>query len=245
MEFTEDNKIFDYIGQKFPNLKIQGGCLYVVSTPIGNMGDISFRALFTLKNVDLIACEDTRVTSSIMHKFGIKAKLISYFSRVENSKLVYITDELKSGKSVAIVSDSGTPCISDPGKKLISQCAAEGIKIIPVPGASSVVHSLVMSGFDTEEFYFYGFLPQKGRENVLISLKEINMPIVIFESKYRIRRTLAELLKVFGNREVSIAREMTKKFEGFYRGKLKEIVSNTDGIKEKGEFVIILNNFIH
>ena len=102
-----------------------------------------------------------------------------------------------------------------------------------------------MSGFDTEEFYFYGFLPQKGRENVLISLKEVNMPIVIFESKYRIRRTLAELLKVFGNREVSIAREMTKKFEGYYRGKLKEIVSNADGIKEKGEFVIILNNIIH
>jgi 16S rRNA (cytidine1402-2'-O)-methyltransferase len=229
--------------EKFPELKVQKGVLYIVSTPIGNMEDISFRALFVLRNVDLIAAEDTRVTNNLLKHYGIRNSIISYYSKVEFSKVESILTELENNKSVALVSDAGTPCISDPGNILVSECIEREIEIVSIPGASSLIHSMVLSGFPNERFYFHGFLPQKkGREKTLNELKQKKMTLIIFESKYRIRRTLNDCLKHFGNKEISIGRELTKKFEENVRGRLKEINSRKNIIKEKGEFVIVINN---
>jgi 16S rRNA (cytidine1402-2'-O)-methyltransferase len=233
--------IAGFIETKFPDLKTEKGSLYVVSTPIGNLDDISFRAIYILKNVDMIATEDTRVAGILLNHYGIKQKLVSYYSQVENSKLEYITNFIKEGNSVALISDAGTPCISDPGNILVNKCIEENIDVVSIPGASSLIHALVLSGFKNEKFYFHGFLPQKkGREKTFTELKEIKSSIILFESKYRIKKTLTELLKNLGNKEVVICREMTKKFEELYRGRLREIDLNR--IKEKGEFVIVVNN---
>ncbi len=157
--------VYDKYSGKISEIEIKKGALYIVSTPIGNLEDISFRAIFILKNVDLIACEDTRVTNFLLRQYDIHNKTVSYYSQVESSKLDYLIDELKKGKSVALTSDAGTPGISDPGNLLVSRCISEGIDIISVPGASSLMHSLVLSGFSTKKFYFQGFLPQKkGRQ---------------------------------------------------------------------------------
>lgn len=241
MEITKEY-IAGITETKFPELKVNKGTLYIVSTPIGNLEDISFRALYVLKNVDMIATEDTRVASVLLNHFDIKKKLISYYSHVENSKLEYITAFIKEGNSVALISDAGTPCISDPGSILVNKCIGENIDIVSIPGASSLVHALVMSGFKNEKFYFQGFLPQKkGREKTFSELKNISGNIVIFESKFRIKRTLNDILKNLGNKEVAIGRELTKKFEETIRGRVKEI--NMNSIKEKGEFVIVIMNY--
>mgnify|MGYP002623382098 CR=1 FL=1 len=240
MELSREN-IWGYIDNKFNELSIEKGCLYVVSTPIGNLDDISFRALFILKNVDYVASEDTRVTGILLKEYGIQTKQISYFAQVEQKKLDDLIGKLKDGNSIALVSDAGTPGISDPGNILVSKCIEEGIEVRSIPGASSLIHSIVVSGFNSSKFYFQGFLPQKkGRSGILDELKEIKMPIVIFESKYKMSKTLNDLLKVFGNKEVSISRELTKKFEETLRGRLKDIVKQQ--LKLKGEFVIIINN---
>jgi len=237
---AEDIKKFTE--EKFPELEVRKGVLYIVSTPIGNMEDISFRALFFLRNVDLIAAEDTRVTINLLRHYGIKNKIISYYAKVEFSKVESILTELENDKSVALVSDAGTPCISDPGNILVSECIEREIEIVSIPGASSLIHSLILSGFPNERFYFQGYLPQKkGREKTLNELKHEKMTLIIFESKYRIRKTLNDCLKVFGNKEISIGRELTKKFEENVRGRLKEINSKKN-FKEKGEFVIVINN---
>jgi 16S rRNA (cytidine1402-2'-O)-methyltransferase len=240
MEELKEN-ITEFINLKFPDLKVDKETLYVVSTPIGNLEDISFRALFVLKNVDMIATEDTRVSQILLSHYGIKQKLVSYYSQVENSKVDYIINFIKEGNSVALISDAGTPCISDPGSILVNKCIEENINVISVPGASSLLHALVLSGFKNEKFYFHGFLPQKkGREKTFNELKNIKSNIILFESKFRIKKTLNELLKNLGNKEIVIGRELTKKFEEIYRGRLREINLNT--IKEKGEFVIVVNN---
>jgi 16S rRNA (cytidine1402-2'-O)-methyltransferase len=237
----ETENIAELINSKFPDLKVDKNTLYIVSTPIGNLEDISFRALYTLRNVDLIATEDTRVSNILLSHYGIKQKLISYYSHVENSKLDYITNFIKEGNSVALISDAGTPCISDPGSILVNKCIEENINIVSIPGASSLLHALVLSGFKNEKFYFHGFLPQKkGREKTFSELKNIKSNIIIFESKFRIKKTLNEVLKNFGNKEVLICRELTKKFEEIIRGRIKEINMNT--LREKGEFVIIIQN---
>ncbi len=241
MELQNEN-ITEFIDSEFPDLRVEKGTLYIISTPIGNLEDISFRALYVLKNVDMIATEDTRIASILLNHYGIKQKLTSYYSQVENSKLDYITNFIKDGNSVALISDAGTPCLSDPGSILVNKCVNENIKVISVPGASSIIHALVMSGFKDEKFYFRGFLPQKkGREKTFSELKNIKTNIVIFESKFRIKRTLNEILKYLGNKEVLIGRELTKKFEEIIRGRIKEI--NLNSIKEKGEFVLIISNY--
>ncbi|MBS1515622.1 MAG: 16S rRNA (cytidine(1402)-2'-O)-methyltransferase [Bacteroidetes bacterium] len=228
---------------EFPDLKISGGTLYIVSTPIGNLEDISFRAIHVLKNVDLIAAEDTRTSGILLHAYGIKGRLMSYYSHTESQKLDYIIGELKSGKSVALISDAGTPCVSDPGSILVSRCVQEEIEVVSIPGASSLIHSLVLSGFSTDKFYYQGFLPvKKGRETTFKELKDIKMPIIIFESPFRVFRTLEDIQKHFGNKEVSLCRELTKKFEEIKRGRVKEILQNKNSLKIKGEFVIIVNN---
>ena len=234
--------IDDTFKEYFPDYAIEKGVLYVVSTPIGNLEDISLRALFVLKNVNLIACEDTRVTAVLLRKYNVQNKMISYYAQVESKKMNILMDELKAGKSVALVSDSGTPAISDPGSIVISNCVANDIKVISVPGASALIHSLVLSGFNNKKFFFHGFLPLKGRENVLLKLREIKMAIVIYESKFRIKKTITELNKYFPAKNISVSREMTKMHETTYRNRLDVMNKELAKIKEKGEFVIVIDN---
>jgi 16S rRNA (cytidine1402-2'-O)-methyltransferase len=232
----------EFTAEKFPYLQVEDGVLYVVSTPIGNLGDVSFRALFVLNNVKVIACEDTRVSSILLNKFGIKNRLISYYSKVESSKKDMIIYELESGNSVALISDAGTPGISDPGNMLISECIKKGIRVSPVPGASSIIQALVISGFENSRFFFQGFLPQKGRENLYNELRKKKMPLVILESKFRIKKTLSEMKQYFGIKEIIVSREMTKLHETIYRGTLNEVLKSISTITDKGEFVIVINN---
>ena len=234
--------IDDTFKEYFPDYAIEKGVLYVVSTPIGNLEDISLRALFVLKNVNLIACEDTRVTAVLLRKYNVQNKMISYYAQVESKKMNILLDELRAGKSVALVSDSGTPAISDPGSIVISNCVANDIKVISVPGASALIHSLVLSGFNNKKFFFHGFLPLKGRENVLLKLREIKMAIVIYESKFRIKKTITELNKYFPAKNISVSREMTKMHETTYRNRLDVMNKELAKIKEKGEFVIVIDN---
>jgi len=233
-----DNTFKEY----FPGFSVEKGILYVVSTPIGNLEDISLRGLYILKNVDLIACEDTRVTSILLRKYNIQNRMISYYAQVESKKMDILTDELKAGKSIALVSDSGTPAISDPGSIVISKCVENGIPVISVPGANALIHSLVLSGFSNKKFFFQGFLPLKGRENVLLRLKEIKMAIVVYESKFRIKKTIAELNNYFSGKNISISREMTKIHETTYRNRTDIMNKEISKVKEKGEFVIVIDN---
>lgn len=232
-----------FIGSKFPELSVAPSTLYIVSTPIGNLEDISFRALHVLKNVNLIACEDTRKTGILLKHYGIRNELTSYFSHNENVKVEYIIERLQNGDSVAVVSDAGTPCISDPGGILVSECVKQGINVISIPGASSVIHSLVLSGFKIKKFYFQGFLPQKkGHEKTFTELLKIKALLVIFESPFRVMRTLEDIHKFLGNKEIAVCRELTKMFEEEIRGKVKEILDRKNKFKTKGEFVIVINN---
>jgi len=235
-------RYIDEFEKHFPGTKFEKGALYVVATPIGNLEDISFRALHVLKNADAIACEDTRVTSVLLNRYGIKSRLVSYYAKVEDSKMDFLVSELRGGKTVALVSDAGTPGISDPGAGIIAECVKEGIKVISIPGATALIHALVISGFESRNFYFQGFLPQKGRENLFGRLRAIRMPIVIYESKFRIRKTLTEMSKFFGNKEVSVSRELSKMHETTYRGTMNELAGNVSAIKEKGEFTLVINN---
>jgi len=232
----------DYLLDKTKDLsEIKRSTLYLVSSPIGNIEDISFRAIHILKSVDIILAEDTRVTGILMKKYEIKNKIISFFSRIENDKLDFVIDILKKGNSAALISDSGTPLISDPGSRLVSRCLKEGIKIISVPGASSVINSIVLSGINSKKFYFQGFIPvKKSRNKTIEEFKNIKLPVIIFESKYRIFHTLKDILSHLGNVELIIARELTKKFEQVIQGRVKEILNKKDFIN-KGEFVIIIN----
>lgn len=233
--------IYNRYADKFKNSKINSGSLYIVSTPIGNLEDISFRAIQVLKNADLIASEDTRITNFLLQQYDIKNKTISYYSMVESSKLDYLIEELKTGKSIALVSDAGTPCISDPGNILVSESIKNNIEVFSVPGCSALIHALVLSGFSTKKFYFQGFLPQKkGRQTLLKELSRLKMPLIIYESPYRIYRTMKDISEFFGNKEIAVSRELTKKFEQTLRGKVKILLNNN--IKSKGEFVIIINN---
>lgn len=226
---------------KFDYPEIHKNTLYIVSTPIGNLEDISFQALHILKNVDLILCEDTRMTNFLIQQYGIKNRTMSYYSQVETTKLEYVLNEIRSGNSAALVTDAGTPCISDPGNILVSKCIENNIDVLSVPGSSALIHSLVLSGFSTKRFYFQGFLPlKKGRKTLLQELSAIRMTIIIYESPYRIGRTLRDIYEEFGNKDVSVSRELTKKFEQTIRGKIKSLL--TQNIKTKGEFVILINN---
>jgi len=226
----------------FPEYNIKDSALYVVSTPIGNLEEISLRALYVLNNVDFIACEDTRTTLVLLKKYNIHTKLISYYSHIEKIKDEYIISELQNGKSVALVSDAGTPAISDPGTFLVSKCVENNIEVISIPGASALIHSLVVSGFENKNFFFQGFLPHKGRHNLFEALKKIKMPLIIFESKYRIKKTITEMSKYFSNKECTVSRELSKMHETTYRGTVNELSKNINQIKEKGEFVIVINN---
>jgi 16S rRNA (cytidine1402-2'-O)-methyltransferase len=214
------------------------GKLFIVSTPIGNLGDITLRALETLKSVDIIACEDTRHTLQLLNHFGIKKPLISYHQHSKDSKVEQIISTILEGKDIAIVTDAGTPGVSDPGEFLIRSAIENKIEIEPIPGVSAAITALSVSGLSTDEFVFIGFLPhKKGRQTKLRELATEKRTIILYESPFRIIKLLNELLEFAGDRNVSVSRELTKKFEQTYRGKISEVLPN---IKEKGEFVVVV-----
>jgi 16S rRNA (cytidine1402-2'-O)-methyltransferase len=218
------------------------GVLFVVSTPIGNLEDITLRALRILKEVDLMAAEDTRKTGILLKRYQIKTKTTSYHDFNKEKKTPYLLRELKSGRDVAIVSDAGTPGISDPCYYLVREAIKEEIRIIPIPGSSALLSALVVSGLPTDRFIFEGFLPSKKTKRIkrLKELESEKRTLIFFESPYRLIQTLNNLNEVFGERRIVVARELTKKFEEIIRGKITEVESYFERKKVKGEMVIVV-----
>jgi 16S rRNA (cytidine1402-2'-O)-methyltransferase len=217
------------------------GKLFVVSTPIGNLKDISLRALDVFREVDFILCEDTRITSKLLNHYKISKKLVSFNAVTEQKKIPIVLKKLNSGENCALVSDSGTPVISDPGVRLISQAIKEEIDVIPVPGASALNTALMVSGLPTDSFVFEGFLPQKkGRQKKLLELSNEKRTIILYESTYRIAKLIDELVEYMPGRYVVVCREMTKKFEESWRGYTKDIQNNLEEKTVKGEFVVVI-----
>jgi 16S rRNA (cytidine1402-2'-O)-methyltransferase len=216
--------------------------LYIVSTPIGNLGDITLRALEVLKAVDVVAAEDTRHSRKLFSKFGIKTPLVSYFGAKEELKCKEVMKLLASGKDVALISDAGTPGISDPGFNLIREVIREGYGLISVPGPSAVISALTVSGLPTVRFAFEGFLPPKGgaRKKRLESLADEERTLVIYESPRRTLKTLRELAQTLGDRPAILARELTKLHEELVRGTLSDIIEKVEETGVKGEVVLVL-----
>lgn len=217
------------------------GKFYIVSTPIGNLDDITLRAIEVLKTVDVIACEDTRHSGKLLNHFGIQAKKISYYDEVEAQRSGVLMAMLESGKSVALISDAGTPGISDPGYRIIQKAVEAGISVIPVPGPSSILAALVASGFATDRFTFEGFLPRKkGRRTRLEELISEARTMILFESPVRLLKTLKDLASYFGDRRIAIGREMTKYYEEYTRGNISEVIVHFTENVPRGEFVIVI-----
>lgn len=221
--------------------EIQTGALYVVATPIGNLNDFTYRAQYILSHVDVIAAEDTRTTGVLLRHYGIKTQLRSYHSynlQSETPRLIYL---LQQDKTIALVSDAGTPGISDPGYQLVQACVDQNIKVIPIPGASALTAALPVSGLPINRFIFEGFLPlKKGRKTRLDLLSHEDRTVVIYESPHRIQRTVNDLMEFFGDRKCVMARELTKKFEEVFRGKLSDLKTRLDEKKVKGEIVLLI-----
>ena len=217
------------------------GSFYIVSTPIGNLKDITLRAIEALKEVDFIVCEDTRVTSVLLKQYDIHKELISMNAQTESKKIPGLIEKILNGENCALVSDAGTPSISDPGVRLISEAIKNEIKIIPVPGVSALVTALTISGLPTDSFVFEGFLPQKkGRRTKLKQLAGEERTIVLYESTYRIEKLIKELNEFMPERYSVICRELTKKFEEVRRGFPKELLETFNESINKGEFVVII-----
>lgn len=216
--------------------------LYVVSTPIGNLQDITLRALEVLKNVDLILSEDTRETAKILSKWDIKTTQISYRDQNHKKVISHIKDLLKSGKNLCLVSDSGTPLISDPGFKLVQELKKNRVPIISIPGPSAVIAALSVSGLPTDNFSFIGFLPKKPnqRKSILQEFGKLPTTIVIYESPYRVRELLNEIYQELGNRTVCLAKDLTKMYEEVRTAPLENFIKNPEETKEKGEYVVLV-----
>ena len=215
------------------------GKLYLVATPIGNLEDITLRALRILKEVDLIAAEDTRHTLGLLNHFEIKKPLISYYKEIENKKSDVLISKLKEGQNIAIVSDAGTPGISDPGEEIVKKAIEENIEIIPVPGACAFVNALIASGFSTREFSFIGFLSanKKERKEKLEEIKNETRTMIFYEAPHKMKSTLESMSEVLGNRRIVLARELTKIHEEFIRSRIDDVLENEE---YKGEFVILI-----
>ena len=216
--------------------------LYLVATPIGNLEDITLRALRVLRECDVVAAEDTRHSGQLLKHFGISKSLLSYFQFNEARRSEEIIERLRRGEKVALVTDAGSPGISDPGERVVKAAIAAGFRVESIPGACALVVGLTASGLATEEFHFVGFLPHKSgqRKNKLESLKAVPGTLVLYESPYRIEKLLGELNEVFPEREVVLARELTKRFEEFLRGKPAELIVLTQKRSLKGEFVVLV-----
>ncbi len=218
------------------------GILYPVGTPIGNLKDITLRALEVLKGVDLIASEDTRHTRKLLSHYDIHVPLTSLYQHNEMKKTPYLTRRLKDGANVALVSKAGMPGISDPGYSLIKEAIKQGITIVPIPGPAALIVGLVASGLPTHSFVFEGFLGRKkgGRIKKLTLLKEEERTIVIYEAPHRVRNVLSEIREVLGDRQMVIGRELTKKFEEILRGRVSEIENILEKRKPRGEFTLVI-----
>lgn len=215
------------------------GQLFVVATPIGNLGDLSARARETFTHVDHVLCEDTRVTAKLMAALELRPSLYSFHEYTDVRKRQYFIDLLREGKNLAVVTDAGTPAISDPGSQLVADAIAAGIKIVPIPGASAVMSILSISGLPLDRFTFVGFPPhKKGRQSFFKELAEITHPVVLYESTHRIMKTL-EALKDLG-RPLIVGRELTKLHETVYRGLPEEIMKDIEQTSSKGEFAIVI-----
>jgi len=220
---------------------IQPGALYIVSTPIGNLGDITQRAVDILGRVDLIAAEDTRKTGFLLEHLCITKPLVSYFSYNERRRVPELITKLKAGTSVAVVTDAGTPGISDPAFSIIREAVTEGIRVISVPGASAVLAALVVSGLPMDRFVFEGFLPvKKGRKTRLEALKNDPRTFVLYEAPHRVAKTLEEILTYCGDRRIAVVREATKKFEEVLRGNVSTVLEKVKGKAPRGEYVIVV-----
>ena len=221
----------------------ENGILYIVGTPIGNLNDISQRALNILKNVSLVACEDTRQTKKIMNKFNISNKLISFNKHNSSIKIPNIINDLKEGKSIALVSDAGLPGICDPGEDIAKSVKSEGLDIICIPGACAAVTALVSSGFPSSSFIFEGFLPRReiNRAKILLEISKNEKTTIIYESPKRLKKLLKELLKYCGgDREIMVARELTKKFEEHVGNNINEVIDFYNNKNVIGEITIVL-----
>lgn len=215
--------------------------LYIVSTPIGNLKDITLRALEILKEADFILCEDTRTSGNLLNHYEIKKELISLNAFNEKNKINYLIERILSNQTAALISDAGTPLISDPGSRLVSACIKNGIEIVAVPGASAVLSALVLSGLPTDSFVFEGFIPQKkGRQSKLKELAEEKRTIVIYESMYRVEKLIKELNEYLPDRFVVVCREITKKFEETWRGFPADLLNDLPSKTIKGEFVLVI-----
>ena len=216
------------------------GKLYLVATPIGNLEDMTLRAIRILKEVDLIAAEDTRNTLKLLNHFEISKPLISYHRHNEEIKVDNLIEKLKNGENIAVVSDAGTPGISDPGEVIVKEAIKNKIEVIPIPGACAAINALIASGLDTKEFTFLGFLPlnKKLRKEKLDEIKNENKTIIIYEAPHKLKNTLQDLEDILQDRQVVLAREITKLHEEFIRGNIKEIISKSENLK--GEMIILI-----
>ena len=216
------------------------GTLYLVATPIGNLEDITFRAIRILKEVDLIAAEDTRQTLKLLNHYEINKPLISYHRHNEEVKQEALIQKLKTGKNIALVSDAGTPVISDPGEVIVKEALKENIKVIPIPGACALINALIASGLDTKEFSFYGFLSlnKKLRKEKLEEIKKENKTIILYEAPHKLTATLKDLEKILKNRKIVVARELTKIHEEFINGTALQILEKYQD--PKGEHIILI-----
>jgi 16S rRNA (cytidine1402-2'-O)-methyltransferase len=217
--------------------------LYVVATPIGNLGDITVRALEVLKSVDVIAAEDTRHSGMLLKHFEIKKPLVSYHEHNEAMRTAQLVDRLAGDENVALITDAGTPALSDPGARLIRACIERGLPLTIIPGPSSILAALVGSGFSTERFYFGGFLPVKSgqRERELRAMAERGETTIFFESPYRLTKTLAVCTGIMPDRQLCVARELTKKFEEFRHGVASELLAHYEAHPPKGEIVLVIS----
>jgi 16S rRNA (cytidine1402-2'-O)-methyltransferase len=217
--------------------------LYVVATPIGNLGDITVRALEVLKSVDVVAAEDTRHSGMLLKRFEIKKPLLSYHEHNEAMRTAQLVERLAADENVALITDAGTPALSDPGARLIRACIARGLPLTVIPGPSSILAAVVGSGFSTERFYFGGFLPAKSgqRERELRATAGRGETTIFFESPYRLTKTLAVCTGIMPDRQLCVARELTKKFEEFRHGIASELLAHYEAHPPKGEIVLVFS----
>lgn len=218
------------------------GKLYLIATPIGNLNDITYRAVETLKEVDIIAAEDTRHSLKLLNYLEISKPMISYHRHNEDTKTAELIRILKDGKNIGLITDAGTPGISDPGEEVVKEAIKEQIEIIPVPGACALINALIASGLETKEFTFYGFLPldKKLRDEKFDDIQKQNKTIIFYEAPHRLIKTLKEIEQRLGNIEVVIAKELTKIHETFIRGTIEEVIETLDDVK--GEYIVLFEN---
>ena len=222
---------------------MEQGKLYLCATPIGNLGDITYRCVEVLKSVDLIAAEDTRHTLGLLNHLGIEKPMTSYFEHNRREKGEMLVNEMKNGKNIALVSDAGTPAISDPGEDLVALCAERGVQVVPVPGAVAGINALISSGLPTGRFTFEGFLTvnKKGRNEMLESLRNEERTMIFYEAPHKLMATLRDMYKVFGERRICLCREITKIHEEFRRTTLSDAIAHYEENPPRGEFVLVID----